>query len=116
MLHQLVMRPLPAAVIDSMYDVVESVCHFPHYIYTLYTTGFYQTTWAFEYFASFCAQRGIEGITMWDYWWDPAYAPIAQRYGVKVYVHTVNDEAQARSLLGSGISAVYTDRLTGGRL
>lgn len=97
---------------DNMYDVVESVYHFPHYIYTLYVTGFLQTEWAFTYFAEFCHKRGIEGITMWYYWWDEAYAPIAEKNGVKVFVHTVNDAEAARGYLAEGVSGIYTDSLT----
>lgn len=85
---------------------------FPHYIYTLYAEGFEQTADAFRELAAYCANHGIEGVTMWADWWDPAYAPIAQTFGVRVYAHTVNDPEQARQLLDSGISAVYTDSLT----
>ena len=94
-----------------MFKVVDSVHHFRHYIYTLYVEGFGRTEASFRERALFCAQNGIQGITMWDTWWDGAFAPIAARCGVKVYTHTVNDPQQASALLESGVAAVYTDEL-----
>ena len=99
-----------------MFRVVDGVHHFRHYIYTLYTDGFTPTEDGFREKAAFCAENGIMGITMWDYWWREAYAPIAAETGLKVCVHTVNDPDQARSLLAEGVSAVYTDELTPGSL
>lgn len=95
-----------------MFKVVDSVHHFRHYIYTLYVEGFGRTEASFRERALFCAQNGIQGITMWDTWWDGAFAPIADRCGVKVYTHTVNNPQQASALLESGVAAVYTDELT----
>lgn len=95
-----------------MFKVVDSVHHFKHYIYTLYVEGFGRTEESFREKALFCTQNGIQGITMWDTWWDGAYAPIAARCGVQVYTHTVNDSQQALALLESGVAAVYTDDLT----
>lgn len=95
-----------------MFKVVDSVHHFRHYIYTLYVEGFGRTEESFREKALFCTQNGIQGITMWDTWWDGAYASIAARCGIQVYTHTVNDSQQALALLESGVAAVYTDDLT----
>lgn len=99
-----------------MYTVVDNIHHFSNYIYTLYAEGFGRTEDAFREIASFCGENDILGITMWDYWWDASYLPIAQECGVDVFAHTVNDAQEALSLLDSGISAVYTDTLTPGNL
>lgn len=98
------------------YQIIDSIHHFPYYIYTLYAEGFARTEEAFRETAAFCADSGILGITLWDYWWREEYAPIAQEYGVTAYTHTVNDAAEALSLLESGVSAVYTDLLVPGDL
>ena len=71
---------------------------------------------AFRERAAYCAEKGIEGIVIWDGWWDPAYASVAREYGLTVYVHTVNDAAEAARLLDEGVKAVYTDELTPGDL
>lgn len=97
---------------QNMRDALANAYHYPHYIYTLYNEGFSGTESAFRTLADYCARHGVEGITMWDTWWKPAFAPIAQEYGIRVYVHTVNDAAAAKELLASGVSAVYTDSLT----
>ena len=99
-----------------MYTVTDSLHHFPYYFYTLYAEGFGRTEEAFREIASFCGDHGIMGVTMWDYWWDENYAPIAQEYGIQVFTHTVNDGQEALALLNSGISAVYTDTLVPGDL
>lgn len=99
-----------------MYTVTDNLHHFPYYFYTLYTEGFGRTEDAFRELASFCKENGIMGITMWDYWWDEDYAPIAQEYGVQAFAHTVNDSQEALALLSGGISAVYTDTLVPGDL
>lgn len=97
---------------ELMFRVVDHLHHFNYYIYTLYTAGFARTEEDFQSKADFCAQNGIMGITMWDYWWREPYAAIASGSGLKVYTHTVNDADEARSLLDSGVSGVYTDELT----
>lgn len=97
---------------ELMFRVVDHLHHFNYYIYTLYTAGFARTEEDFQSKADFCAQNGIMGITMWDYWWREPYAAIAAESGLKVYTHTVNDAEEARSLLEGGVSAVYTDELT----
>lgn len=97
---------------ELMFKVVDGLHHFPHYIYTLYATGFAGTEGAFREAASFCADNGFLGLTLWDYWWREAYAPIARELGVAVYVHTVNDAQEARELLDQGVSGIYTDTLT----
>lgn len=99
-----------------MFRVVDSLHHFPYYIYTLYYDGFSRTEEDFRERAAFCKQNKILGLTMWDYWWREDFAPIAGEYGLKIYVHTVNEPEHALTLLESGIEAVYTDELVPGDL
>jgi len=101
---------------ELSHRTIDSIHHFPYYIYTLYAEGFDRAEETFREKAEFCRENGILGITMWDYWWKESFAPIAQEYGVAVFVHTVNDAEQALSLLDSGVSAVYTDSLAPGDL
>lgn len=81
----------------NMFTTLYTEYGFTHYIYTLYNEGFQQTAAAFRDKAIFCSQHGIGGITMWDYWWKPSYAAIAEEYGVHVYVHTVNNVEKSKS-------------------
>lgn len=95
----------------NMFRLLNDAYHFPHYIYTLYNEGFAQTEAAFREKAEFCSQYGIGGITMWDSWWRSEYKAIAEEYGIRVYVHTVNDIESAKKLIASGVAAVYTDSI-----
>lgn len=93
------------------FNIVDSLYHFPHYIYTLYQDNFEGGWDKFRERAEYAQSHGIEAITMWDYLWREEWRPTAEAYGVKIYVHTVNDRDEARELLRQGVSAVYTDRL-----
>ena len=97
-----------------MFTVVDSIYHFPRYIFTLYSSDFDGTEDSFRQQAIFCQENGIMGITMSDYWWTddaPDYYPIANWRGIRIYVHTVNDADAADALLAAGVSGVYTDTL-----
>jgi len=96
---------------ELMFKVVDNIGVFPNYIYTLYKTGFNQTEEAFEKVAAFCQENGIDGVTMWYYWWHDEFAPVAQENGLAVYVHTVNDVEAAAELVVSGVSGIYTDEI-----
>ena len=91
--------------------VVNSLYHFPHYIYTMYQDSFGGNIDAFRDKVIFCEENGIEGITLWDYLWDPDYYDVADWHHVKVYAHTVNNATSAKRLIRTGISAVYSDIL-----
>ncbi len=99
-----------------MYQVTDSIHHFKGYIYTLYLEGFDGTEDTFRRKAAFCAENGILGITIAAELWDSVYAQIGEEYGLAVYTHTVNDLEQAKMLLDSGASGIYTDSLTPGDL
>jgi len=103
----------------NMHTALDNIYPFPHYIYTLYQdveAPFQGTAEDFRTKAAYCKAHGIEGITMVDSLWNPAYAAIADEYGITVYVHTVNDAEEAEALLASGVDAVYSDSLTPGDL
>ena len=103
----------------NMRTALHNMYPFPHYIYTLYQdpdAPFKGTVEDFRARAAYCRERGIEGITMYDSLWKPEFAAIAAEYGVRVYVHTVNDPEAAAALLDAGVDAVYSDSLTPGDL
>ena len=93
------------------FAAVDGVYHFPHYIYTLYQDSFTPTEDNFRQKAIFCVDNGILGLTLNADVWDPDFYPIANWRELKVFVHTVNDADDARRLLRSGVSAVYSDTL-----
>lgn len=96
----------------NMRTGLNNIYPFPHYIYTLYQDATFKgTADSFREKAAYCAERGIEGITMNESLWKPAFASIAEEYGIAVYVHTVNDTEKAQKLLNEGVSGIYTDSI-----
>lgn len=95
----------------EMYDAVQAVYPFSHYMLTLYQTGFAGTAEEFEGFAQGCAEKGIRHIVMWHYLYREEFRPIMEQYDINVYVHTVNDTAAAARLIAQGVSGVYSDRI-----
>ena len=101
----------------NMRTGLHNIYPFPHYIYTLYQDeDFTGTKDSFRERAAYCAKHGIKGIAIDQHWWNPAFASIADEYGIQLYVHTVNDAATAKKLLDAGCDAVYTDSLTPAQL
>lgn len=98
----------------NMKMALDNIYPFPHYIYTLYQDEdpFTGTVEDFRKRAAYAQEaRGVEGITMEYRLWRPAFAAIADEYGINVYVHTVNEADAAKRALQEGIDAVYTDSL-----
>lgn len=97
----------------NMKTALDNIYPFPHYIYTLYQDEypFKGSVEEFRQRAAYARDKGIGGITMDVSWWKPAFAAIAEEYGVNLYVHTVNSADTAKRLLEEGASAVYTDWL-----
>ena len=94
------------------FNIVESVHHFPHYIYTLYQDYFEADTASFRRKANFAQENGIEAITMWSYLWEGSWKSIADYRDLKIYVHTVNEVESAEWVMSLGVDAIYTDFLT----
>ena len=95
----------------EMQDTVEAVHHFDHYLLTLYQTPFYGEADILEGYVMACQRRGIEGIVMWHFLYTPDLIPVLADSGIRVWLHTVNDAAQARRYLDEGAWGVYSDRI-----
>lgn len=94
----------------EMFDWVESVYHFDHYIFTLYEIGGPQNLETMRGFCRFAVSRGIDAITInkdfadWE-WIDG----LLRQYDMPYFWHTVNKKKQRISLLEKGATGVYTD-------
>lgn len=95
----------------EMQDVVEEIHHFPRYMLTLYQTSFYGEPDQFVRYAEACQERGISDIVIWHFLYSQQLLPAAQRFGLRVWLHTVNDEAQAARYRSEGAWGVYSDRI-----
>lgn len=92
----------------EMYDVVEEIYSFPEYILTLYQLDEPDEA-AFIEHCRFCKSRGIETITMRFGWARPELVEIADRYGIDIYVHTINNMDRLEELQAIGVKGFYTD-------
>lgn len=59
-------------------------------------------------YAQFCMLHDIDVITMWAQHYEDGLSDICDRYGLHIFVHTVNDEDEIRSFQERGVG-VYTD-------
>ena len=97
-----------------MFTVVDSLHHFPYYIFTLYNSDFDGTKDGLRRKAEYCREHGIMGITMSEAWWSsghPDYLSAVDEYGICLYLHTVNGADEAKAYLAAGVSGIYTDTL-----
>lgn len=97
---------------EEMYETVKDVYDFNNYIFTMYMR-FYDDDWlgAATEVCRFCVNNGIETITIGTNRISPQMKAIADRYGRKVYVHTVNDTETAEKYFEMGVIGIYTDSL-----
>lgn len=79
------------------------------YIFTLYKRGFEKTEEDFESVASFCRRNGIDVLVMKKGKWSSRYAPIAKRYGIKVYPHTIYTRWEAERMIRSKADGAYSN-------
>lgn len=95
---------------EEMYETVNSIYPFKNYIFTLY--------WRFDNddwlgiardVCRFCVKNGIETITIGTNRISPEMKAIADHYGRKVYIHTVNDMEAADKYFKMGVTGIYTD-------
>lgn len=89
----------------EMYDEVMAVYPFENLLWTLYYIGYPGG----EEILSFMERREIPVLVMPSSWWDGEKSSELESGDVKVYVHTVNDEAEARQRFEEGVSGVYSD-------
>ena len=95
----------------EMQDTVEAVHHFDHYLLTLYQTPFYGEADVLAQYVQACQERGIEGIVMWHFLYTSDLAPVLEGSGIQVWLHTVNDAAQANRYLAQGAWGIFSDRI-----
>lgn len=91
-----------------MYDFIENIYSFPNYIFTLYGEGYRGEEDKMAEYAEFCMLRNIDVITMNKEYYHDELLDICNQYGIRIFVHTVNDQDDIQSFHEKGIG-VYTD-------
>lgn len=89
----------------EMYDEVTAVYPFKNWIWTLYYIGYQDSREILD----FMTQKEIPVLVMPSNWWDGQKKEDLEEGGIRVYVHTVDDEEEARWRIEQGVSGIYTD-------
>ena len=94
----------------EMYEAIKDIYTFNDYIFTLYAIWDGDEKEFIDY-CRFSKMNGIRTITIWDYRCadNPNLCRIADKYGIAIYVHTVNDQTTADKMLSLGVRGIYTD-------
>lgn len=91
----------------EMYDEVSAVYPFKNWIWTLYYIGYPDK----QEIVDFMTQKEIPVLVMPYTWWDSQKEEELGNSGLKVYVHTVDDQNVAIQKISQGISGIYSDNI-----
>lgn len=94
---------------EEMYYTVEEIYSFDNYIFTLYQRWDGKAA-EFEEIARFCCKEGIDTITIPECKRQRIY-DTAKKYGVKLYMHTINDVKDTQNYIKNGVTGIYTDAI-----
>lgn len=94
---------------EYMHSDIEEVYSFPNYIFTLYQEGYRGEEDKMEEYAEFCMYNDIDVIVMNNAYYQDELLDIVKRYGLQIFVHTVNDDNEKQVYLENGVG-IYTDR------
>lgn len=100
---------------ERMCEILNNRYDFKTYIFTMYKR-FYtdDTVDIFREVCRYCVNNGIGVITIKHRRYNrygEEIQRIADTYGIKLYVHTVNDRDAARELIDAGVMGICTDEL-----
>lgn len=95
---------------EYMYGIVNEIYPFPNWIFTLYQKGFKGEEDKMEEYAEFCMDHNIDVITLHADYYHDALLEITNRYGLHMFVHTVNGKDNIDRYLEKGVG-VYTDNV-----
>ena len=105
---------------EQMYEVLSKTYDFKTYLFTMYQR-FYEddTVGTFREVCRYCVNNGIELMAIKHRRYSgygEEIQQIADTYGIKLYVHTVNDREAADELMKAGVTGIYTDEIYDGDL
>lgn len=100
-------RIIPQIYKKEMLGWVKEVHPFNDWIFTLYLIGDPD----YKDIAAFCAEKGIDTVTIHYNRATKANVETLKAKGLKVYVHTLNRYLQMKELIALGADGIYTDRI-----
>ncbi len=93
-----------------MHDIIEEIYEFPNYIFTLYCEGYDGGADKMKEYAEFCMLHNIDVITMHERFSRDELLDICSQYGIRLFIHTVNDQNKIELLRSKGVG-VYSDQV-----
>ena len=99
---------------ERMYEFIRSKKYpFNHFLFTLYQRLKYPYNFdIMENMFKYCREKGIDGIIMWNTWFNDKVSNFSKKYYIPVYLHTVNNIEEIVELLNQGAKAIFTDNVT----
>lgn len=101
-------RLIPEIYNEGMYSGIALVHRFPGYLYSLWQE---YTLQEIEHIASFCQEKGISAVTVYEQYWTEEIQKIFTDKQILVYVYTVNSQTEADRYRKAGVAGVCTDVL-----
>ena len=96
---------------EEMYGQIKEFYDFPCWIFTLYKSGWDGSAEEFVNYCQFSWNNHIKYITMPTASVTDEVIEVADRYGIRIYTHTVNDIQEAHNFLDQGVWGIYTDEI-----
>ena len=100
---------------ERMYECLRENFNFRNYIYTFYQK-WNGTPEEMVEICRYCVNNGIGVVAFQNSYYKEEMQEIADRYGLKIYLHTVNDIEEAKQYLRMGVFGVYTDTIVPAQL
>ena len=99
---------------EKMYEFLKLKNYpFNHFLFTLYQRLTYPYNYTdMENIFKYCKENQIDGIIMWEKWFNDRISNFSYLYSTPVYLHTVNDIQKAIKLLNQGAKGIFTDNIT----
>ena len=96
---------------QDMKKNVESIHPFKNYIFTMYQLWDGNDMNAFESYCKWSMNNNVNSICMWYWYENDNILSITNKYGLNLYLHTLNDKNKADYYLKKGVAEIYTDTL-----
>ncbi len=91
-----------------MYKDIQKIYPFKNVIFTLYAEGYRGDPDQMEKYSEFCRLHEIDIITMREEFYSDELHEICQKYGIELFVHTVNDPVRKEYFMQRRVG-IYAD-------
>lgn len=93
---------------SNMIEEIQEIYPFKNHIYASYEYWNGNIV-DFVKICRWCNNLNVDSISMWDIYYCPNIQYIADRYGLDIYVHTINSIQRGQECLDMGAKGIYSD-------